>query len=279
VADAVKVPGQLTEVAVADNNLECQYRPSRKMSLIPLECAGVDLAIAALTKSEEFLSPPRVLMATRLVALSLFFVCVASVASARADSIGPNCGTCQGSIYTLTNLGLVTDLVTGDALVDTWRIVLTIDTTGYTGKGVRIDEVALKVSSGLDGARLVSAPGGTAQWNLMLGGLNANGCSGAGSGFDCATFTGSTGGAVVPGTVLTWTFDLDVRGPLLIGAQQSSIKARYVDAAGNKVGALVSENITLGAPPPPPPPVPESSSLLLLGPALPALVFLARRRR
>jgi hypothetical protein len=218
--------------------------------------------------------------AVRFASLTLFFLLALSAGSARADSIGPNCGSCQGSIYTLTNLGLVTDLVTGDGLSDTWRIVLTIDTTGYTGKGVRIDEVALKVSSGIDGARLVSAPGGTSNWSMVLGGLNANGCSGSGAGFDCATFTGSTGGAVVPGTTLSWVFDLDINGALFVGAGQSSIKARYVNAAGNKVGALVSEAITLGAPPPPPPPqVPESSSLLLLSSALPAIGYMAHRRK
>jgi hypothetical protein len=194
------------------------------------------------------------------------------VGTARANPIGPNCGSCQGSIYTLTNLGLVTDLNTGDGLADTYRIMLTIDTTGYTGTGVRIDEVAVKISSGLDGATLVSAPGGTSNWNLVTGGVNANGCSGSGSGFDCAMFTGSTGGAVVPGTLLTWVFDLDINGALLTGPLAASIKARYVDAFGNKVGALMSENITLTQ-------VPEPSALLLLSSAVPAIGFAVRRRR
>ena len=212
-------------------------------------------------------------MAIRLVVLSTLFVLGLSVGTARANPIGPNCGTCQGSIYTLTNLGLVTDLFTGDGLADTYRIMLTIDTTGYSvPTGVRIDEVAVKVSSGLNGATLVSAPGGTSNWNLVTGGVNANGCSGSGAGFDCAMFTGSTGGAVVPGTLLTWVFDLDITGPLFTAPLSASIKARYVNAAGNKVGALMSENITLTQ-------VPEPSALLLLSSAVPAIGFAVRRRR
>src|SRR5689334_2767393 len=43
-----------------------------------------------------------------------------SAAHASASTIGPNCGTCQGSTYTLTNLGLAaTDLNTADNSFDT----------------------------------------------------------------------------------------------------------------------------------------------------------------
>ena len=89
---------------------------------------------------------------------------------AHAGSIGPNCGSCQGSIYTLENLGLApTDLYGADSSFDTWRIALTIDTTGYSGGGVRIDEVAVKVSSSANQAKLVAAPGGVAVWQLRTG--------------------------------------------------------------------------------------------------------------
>jgi hypothetical protein len=210
---------------------------------------------------------------TRLLRVALFACAAISLTStvARADSIGPTCGTCQGSIYTLDNLGLVTDLFTGDGSFDTWRIALTIDTSQYTGGGVRIDEVAIKVSSSVNSANLVSAPGGVALWQLVPGGLNANGCSGSGSGFECSDWiVGSLGGAVIPGPVLTWVFDVDVSSPLLTAANAASIKARYVDSNNVKVGALVSENITLGTP------VPEPATFGLL--ALGFSVVAARRR-
>jgi hypothetical protein len=210
----------------------------------------------------------------RLLRVALF-ACVAlglSSTVARANSIGPTCGTCQGSIYTLENLGLVTDLYTADGSADTWRIALTIDTSDYTGTGIRIDEVAVKVSSSVNSATLVSAPGGVALWQLVTGGLNANGCSGSGSGFECSDWiVGSLGGAVIPGPLLTWVFDVDVSSPLLTATNQASIKARYVDANNVKVGALVSENITLGTP------VPEPATFGLL--ALGFSVVAARRRR
>ena len=200
---------------------------------------------------------------------------VLSAATARADSIGPTCATCQGSIYTLDNLGLVADLYPADNLFDTYRIMLTIDTSGYTGGGVRIDEVAVKVSSAVSAAKLVDAPGGAALWQLVPGGLNANGCSGSGSGFECSDWiVGSLGGAVIPGPLLRWVFDVDISGGLLAGTNQASIKARYVDTNNVKVGALVSEAITLG---PPTTQVPEPATAALLGLGL-AFAVAGRRR-
>ena len=206
----------------------------------------------------------------------LAFVAIAmSSTLARAGSIGPTCGSCQGSIYTLENLGLAPiDLYTADNSFDTWRIALTIDTSDYTGSGVRIDEVAVKVSSSANTAKLVDAPGGVALWQLVPGGLNANGCSGSGSGFECSDWiVGSVGGAVIPGPLLTWIFDIDISSPLLSGTNQASIKARYVNDTNGKVGALLSENITLG----PPVGVPEPGTLALLAIGVAAMV--ARRRR
>jgi hypothetical protein len=218
-----------------------------------------------------------VIQMSRLIRVVLFACGVVAMNSvpALAGSIGPSCGSCQGSIYTLENLGLASaDLYTADGSFDTWRIALTIDTDDYTGTGVRIDEVAIKVSSSANQAVLVDAPGGAGVWKVVPGGLNANGCSGSGSGFECSDWlVGSLGGATIPGGPFTWVFDIDVSSALLTGTNGASIKARYVDQYGNKVGALVSENITLG----PPVTVPEPGTLALLGVGVAAMV--ARRRR
>ncbi len=218
------------------------------------------------------------------IAILIAVFAFAGAARAGAGTIGPTCGTCQGSTYTLTNLGLApTDLDSKDGTFDTWQIALTIDTSGYTGTGIQIDEVAIKIASSTNDAVLVSAPGGTADWTLVTGGLNANGCSGKGSGFDCADVVGNNLGAPVKtGTLLTWVFDIDISSALLTGLDAASIKVRYVDASGNKVGALVSEDITLSKPSPvgplsPPSPVPEPGTLGLL--ALAGLAVAAGKLR
>jgi hypothetical protein len=56
-------------------------------------------------------------------------------------------------------------------------------------------------------------------------------------------------------------------GTLFTGPGEASIKARYVDANGNKVGDLVSEKIT----------VPEASATVLLGMALVGVGLLTRK--
>jgi len=195
-----------------------------------------------------------------------------SVGWASADPIGPTCGTCQGSIYTLTYGG--TPLADADPLHETYRVTLTINTSGYNGSGVGLDAVAVKVSSSVVSASLFAAPGGTSTWTLVSGGINAGGCSGSGGGFECADAV-AIGGVPVPlGTPYSWTFDITMdNGALFTGANAASIKARYVDANAAKIGALVSEKITLQAQV-----VPEPTSLLLAGSALIGIGVWSRKR-
>lgn len=215
--------------------------------------------------------------------LLLFLVVVLFFFSGRtyADSIGPNCGTCQGSVYSLTYDGVA--LPDSDPNHQTYQITLAINTSGYNGGGVAIDSVAIKVSSHVTEAGLVSAPGAISDWNLVAGGLNANGCDGSGSGFECVGWQSSGAGiSVLGGPTLSWTFDITVNnGTLLTGLNQDSIKVEYVNPSDHKVGALVSEDITLGesgngggSP------VPEPNSLLLLFSGLAMLAgFVALSKR
>jgi hypothetical protein len=177
----------------------------------------------------------------------------------------------QGTVWSLSTSGVDLD---ANPLTETFRVTLGVDTSGYTGTGSFLDEVAVKVSSSLLGASLFSAPGGVANWTLVAGGISAGGCSGAGSGFECADSLTVAGGAAVPGGVYTWVFDLLMNnGALFTGALESSVKGRFVDASGAKVGAIVSENVTLTTAVP----EPETYAMLLAGLGL--LGFAARRRK
>jgi len=191
-----------------------------------------------------------------LLAAAVALVGLAS--NAPASSIGPSCGSCQGSIYSLeTTLAPVSTTAT----TETWNVSYTIDTSGYTGTGTHLNQVALKVSASITAGTLVAAPGGVGLWNVIMGGINANGCSMAGSGFDCAFATSPGVSPNVPGGVYTWVFQLTMQtGSLLLGPNEASVKARYVSDTGFKVGALVSEDITLSQ-------VPEPGALLLLAAA------------
>ena len=199
-------------------------------------------------------------------------VAMSFVGAAQANSF-------QGTIWSLTYSGLAQP--DADLSHETYRITLSVDTNGYTGTGSYLDQVAVKVSSSVFAASLVSAPSGTENWILNSGGINANGCSGSGSGFECVnsdvSLNSGKGVAINAlngvGIDYAWVFDITMdNGALITDPTGPSVKARFVDALGVKVGDLVSEPISLN-------PVPLPAAAWLFGSAIIGFVSLSNRRK
>jgi hypothetical protein len=182
--------------------------------------------------------------------------------------------SCDGAQYQLSFNGQA--LPDSDPLTETFRIFLDINTTNYTGGGSFLNNVAIKVSStpNLVDAALFSAPGNPSDWTIGLNQtINASGCNAnGGGGFICAAGTANSNkGAALPGPY-QFAFDVTVlNGALFTDPLEASIKARYVDGAGDKVGSLVSENITLQL-------VPEPETYAILGLGFALLGVVVRRR-
>ena len=217
-------------------------------------------------------------MKTTLAVLALASGLVAAPA-AFADS-----NSFQGTFWSLSYSGSA--LPDNDNVHETYRITLSVDTNGYTGSGAYLDQIGFKISSRQPFSEtLVSAPDGVSAWSLVPGGISANrGCSGNGNdGFLCANslnvLNSGKGVAINPGNGsgvdYTWVFDVTVNnGKLFTGADDASVKARFVDSYGRKAGDLVSEDITLAAVTAVP--EPETYAMLLAGLGL--MGFVARRR-
>lgn len=235
-------------------------------------------------------------MARTKAALTGAILAILVAGAANAGTIGPNCGTCQGSTYTLTYNS--TPIAVGKTW-SLWQIILTIDSRGFNGDGTNsihdyIDEVAIKVSSAVASGKGIPSPSlvafteriattptyNASNWTVQSGGLNASGCSGAGSGYVCADYNSSKKNPGVPvNNVYKWVFDVPVAtGALFTSSSElSSIKARYVNASGTKVGALVSEDLHLSATVTAR--TPEPGSILLLFTAIAGIVWKTRSRR
>src|SRR5262249_130755 len=155
----------------------------------------------------------------------------------------------NGGIYSLT----FSNQVSG-AVNDTVDATLSVNAAGFNAGPINatwIAEVAVKVSSSLNVASLLSAPSGVANWTLLTRGVDANGCSGSGSGFICANYVGPGQGVAINAGVLNWTFHLTIPHGSLDASPADTIKVRYVDSTGTKVGSLVSEDVVGSSAPEP----------------------------
>ncbi len=201
-------------------------------------------------------------------------------ALAHAGTIGPSCGSCEGGVYALTYTNLQ-----NFGLNDQVDVSLNFNTDTYTGGGLYIDAAAVKIAPSILSAVLLGAPTslpGGSVWNTFDGALNANGCSGAGSGFICSESTGNgaavSTNALNPAVNNTFTWRITIlTGTMFVGANEASIKGLYTNANGDKMGAVLSENITLtrrdndnG--------VPEPMTFVLMGAGLVGITALRRRK-
>lgn len=205
----------------------------------------------------------------RSILLILPAMLVAGSSIIHADTIGPDCATCDGAAYTLTYSG---SPISSTSTTQTFQITLDVNDASYIYSGAFLNAVAIKVAAPSDilSTSLVSAPTG---FSLAPGyGLNANGCAANGSGFICAQASGN--GAPVAGSPYDFIFDVEVsNGTLLTGTDAASVKALYVNSDGNKVGSLLSEDITLQDDA-----VPEPSSIMLLGCGLLGTALFLRKK-
>jgi hypothetical protein len=168
----------------------------------------------------------------------VFLAGLLSSAALTAGTIGPDCGSCFGGVYSVS-----ADLLSTAGLQQTWRVTYDLDLTGYNGPSTAtyVSAVAAKVVSGPNLYDWETAvPGGTptnGTWVDKTGGLSNGGCNGSGGGWVCLQWT--SGAQLLVGSAYTWVFDVTIQSGTLLDI--GSIKADF--DPGN--GIILSENINV----------------------------------
>ncbi|MFO1413077.1 MAG: hypothetical protein U1F10_04035 [Burkholderiales bacterium] len=204
--------------------------------------------------------------------------------TARADPIGPNCGSCFGNIIAISGGSVMGSTAT----TETFRFQLDVDASGFNiAGGGYLNAASIKVFDG-NSVQSVSLFSGPSGWSATNGGISSGGCSSNGGGFVCAS-----GGliAVPTNNLLTWIFDITVTNtaqnpanPLLDSASVKLSFVNYDDSGKLKNIGLTSEDgLQVGETCPPsvctPQELPEPGALALLAVALLAMGFAHRFAR
>jgi hypothetical protein len=169
------------------------------------------------------------MLKTAIKASAILSLGLLSAASVNAGTVGPSCATCYGSIYSLTDLGLVNS----GLLTETHRFAYTINTTGSNlDASYYIRSLALRVTSLLLSASLYSAPSNTGNWVVEpWEQVGSAGCSGFGLGWVCLNRASgpSTNRAYIGGSY-TWLLNVTMlRGTML---DVADIQVNYDPPAG-----------------------------------------------
>lgn len=155
-----------------------------------------------------------------------------------AATIGPDCDSCFGGVYSLS-AGLLSTVGTQE----TWRVTYDLDLTGYDGpaEATFVSALAAKVTSG---PNLYSwntvIPGGTptgGTWVDAVGNLNSGGCGGSGGGWVCLQWTSGT--QLLVGSAYEWVFDVTIKAGTLMDV--ASVQANF----DPPTGLLMSEKVAV----------------------------------
>jgi hypothetical protein len=171
--------------------------------------------------------------------MSLAALCVLlSPVGLHAGTIGPDCDSCFGGVYSIS-----ADLLSAAGSQETWRVTYGIDLTGYNGpsEATFVSSLAAKVVSGpnlFDWETVVpdgTPTGGT--WNDTTGNLNSGGCDGSGGGWVCLQWTSGT--QLLVGSAYEWVFDVTIKAGTLMDV--ASVQANF----DPPTGLLMSEKVAV----------------------------------
>lgn len=168
---------------------------------------------------------------------SVALLCLVLASGLSASTLGPDCASCFGGVYTVSSSLKATS---ADGTRQTYRVTYELDLSGYNGPSTvdYIGSIALKGVSGpnLYSAATFSAPT-SGVWKQTYGNANSGGCDGSGGGWVCLAYVSGDKLELGTSTKYAWVVDLEVKtGTLMV---QGSVQANFDPATG----VLMSEKI------------------------------------